>query len=403
MNLLEIMLTSVRAKLSPLVTKFKMWLTPSFIKNKVLVKMRSFFLNLFNLKPRDENDYHAIGKWLVSRRLSYALVVGVAVLCASYIWITRPVSGSSQLPYKAYQYNALPLKFISDKVCILGKSGYTAYIGDVDQGVVAGKGTLYDPRGNMVYHGDFEGNAYNGQGTLYYPDGQVKYEGGFVDNLYEGEGSLNRQDGSLLYEGEFLKGERNGAGKLYGNSGEVVYTGNFKKDWISYQDMLGKTTGEMAEIYTGKRDIYQSDSSYCVAMKDIDAVYRGEDGSNSLDEEWKVSGVYVLNQQILLNGKLADTIPDVEAILGEPVYEGNTALSMTDEVALNLMAGKNPDGALFGKAAITLSDVYDDVFFVEDYDREYLAYLYIYESEGLVYTFFCRDKEDIFSFYMIES
>jgi carbohydrate-binding DOMON domain-containing protein len=85
------------------------------------------------------------------------------------------------------------------------------------------------------------------------------------------------------------------------------------------------------------------------------------------------------------------------------VYEGNTTLTECDEVALNKTSEIVGKDVLYGKASYKTEAVFDDVFELSDFDRQYTAYIYVYEKDGIIYTFFCKDKSAGFDFYMIES
>lgn len=355
---------------------------------------KEFFTNLIDMRPKDETDYCTFLGWMVSRKLAMTIVAAVIVLCGCFLWSSKPARLKSAHPYRTYQYDSLFLRFATGKARILGKSGYTAYIGDVDHGMVKGKGSLYDPQGNLVYEGEFDANAYNGEGKYYYKNTKLAYEGTFQDNLYSGEGKLYRESGALWYAGNFLQGQMTGEGELYNAAQEKIYAGNFQDNQILYQEMLGKSTQKAAEIYLGERQIFTGDKVYSVYMKDIDAVYFGADRSNTLEEDFRISGIYVLKSDF--------GHPPLQERLGSPIYEGNTFLTAEDQIALNLCCALSGRDVLYGKAGYQSSPVYDDVTEVYDFDKAYQAYIYVYEKEGIVYTFFCRDKNGGFDFYRME-
>lgn len=360
------------------------------------------FLKQFDIRPKDESDYYTFLGFLVSRKLAFAAVVTISVLCIMLLWTSRTNDSQSDSPYKTYRYNSIPLKFTTGRVEILAKSGYSAYIGDIDNGVVNGTGTLFNADGNVVYEGEFAANAYNGTGKYYYPNAQLAYEGEFKDNLYDGEGKLYRENGTLKYEGSFRQGYMEGAGKLHNAAQDVVYTGTFHRDRIVYQELIGKSTTQTAQMYTGAREVYKGETEYCVYMKDIDAIYYGADRSNTLEEDFKVSGLYVLKQDIYIGEICIGQISELPGALGTPIYEGNTLLEPKDEVALNKMCGLIDRDALYGKAKYKSEAVFDDVFELSNFEKDYLAYIYVYEKDGIVYTFFCRDRNAGFDFYMME-
>lgn len=385
----------------PILNKLKLLANKCFIRNKLLVRVRNFFFRLLDIRPRDERDYYPVLGWLVSRRLAVAMVVIVSVLCVGFLWSSKPDRTESDNPYKAYKYNSLMLKFTTGKVQILGKSGYMAYVGDVEEGTVRGRGTLYGPQGNIVYDGEFDANAYNGSGK-YYENSRLRYEGTFKDNQYEGEGKLYRDNEALWYEGGFHMGCMSGEGTLYDTFQAPVYKGRFQEDQIVYQELIGKGTVEVSGMYMGTREIFTADDVYAVYMKEIDAIYFGDDASNTLEEEFTVKGIYVLQPQVYLGGNVMEDIPQIREILGEPVYEGNTYLEPEDEIALNKACDLIGENVLYGRSGYKETPVYDDVTAVSEFDRDYQAYIYVYEDEGIVYTFFCKDKDAGFDFYRME-
>lgn len=364
--------------------------------------MKAILVHLLDMRPRDETDYCTFLFWQMSRKLALTLVVVISVCCVCLLWIAKPAKLRSGSAYRTYRYNALPLKFATGKVKILGKSGYTAYIGDVERGVVKGWGTLFDLQGRVVYEGEFDANAYNGEGTCYYENTLPAYEGAFRDNLYDGAGKLYREDGTLRYDGQFNRGYMEGEGTLYSTTQEEIYRGSFQNDQILYRELIGKSTTEAANRYLGEREVYTGDKVYCVYMKEIDAVYYGADRGNTLDEDFRVSGLYVLKPEITLEGNQIDQIPQLPEMLGTPVYEGNTYLEPVDEIALNLCCEAAGGEVLYGMAGYDSSRIFDDVTEVRDFDRNYQAYIYVYEKDDIVYTFFCKDKSAGFDFYRME-
>lgn len=402
MNIVEIMLTTIKAKLMPVLNKLKLLTNKSFIKNKLLVRIRNFFYKLFDVRPKSEEDYYSFLGWMISKRLAMAVVIIISVLCIGFLWGSKPNNLKSERPYKSYKYNSIPLKFTTGKVEILGRSRYTAYIGDVEKGIVKGKGSLYNPQGKLVYEGDFDANAYNGTGKLYYANSQIAYEGEFKDNLYDGTGKLYRENGTLKYEGDFHQGQMEGKGNLYNVSQEKVYEGTFQKNQIVYEELIGKDTSEVAQMYTGTREIYTGEDLYSVYMKDIAAIYFGNDRSNTLEEEFQVNGLYILNSSILIDGVQLNEIPQLQDVFGNPIYEGNTRLEKNDELALNKACELFGEGVLYGKADYKETSIYDDVTELSDFDKEYQVYIYVYEKDDIIYTFFCKDKNQSFDFYMME-
>ncbi len=365
-------------------------------------KAKETVKKLLDLRPENEDDYYGIGGFLVGRKLAFVLVIAAAAVFAlAAVSFIPDLVKEEEGVYRVYRYNSMELKFISDKVRILGKSGYTAYTGDVDKGEVTGEGILYAPDGHIVYSGSFDNNMYNGSGKRYYDNSMLWYEGNFKDNLFDGEGTMYREDGTVWYSGDFLQGNMEGEGQLYGKRGQPVYQGTFVRNDILFKELLGKSTSQVSGMYTGETVVYESGTEYCVCMEDIDALYFGDTDENKLDGEIQVSGVYVLSDSVVFHSEKAGNIRDVRRILGEPLYEGNTALSLKDKAAL-LEACKRQKDVLYGKLEkIVTKAVFDDVYEITNEGEEYLVYLYVFKQEDTVYTFFCRDRNDDFAFYMI--
>lgn len=369
-----------------------------------LEKIRDFFSDIVPVRPRNEADYYSFFGWQVSKGLAVILAVGMCISCSVFLCGQLSfASGNSPDgdACKTYRYNSIPLRFASGKAEILAKSGYTAYVGDVEDGVVKGQGKLYGKQGNLVYEGSFDANKFNGDGKLYFPNGQLRYEGKFQDNLYIGGGKMFREDGTLKYEGNFAHGCMEGAGTLYNATQEAVYSGSFQNDRILYQELLGKEAAEVSGMYTGRRKVYTGAEAYCVYMEEIDAIYFGADRSNTLDETFEVSGLYVLAQDIVLNGETVSETDDIKKFLDPPVYEGNTLLEAKDELALNRTCDLLGRDALYGRAQLEETPVFDDVAELSGYQKDYQAYIYVYEKDHILYTFFCRNKSEGFDFYMI--
>jgi len=201
-NLLSVLISSIKAKITSLVSRVRYWTSINFIKAVILTKVRNALSHIFEIKPRDKNDYYPLFGYLVSKRLARAIIVVVGILCLCYfVWVNPIVNivDGMESGEKIYSYNSLPLRFIKGNVKIKAKSGYVAYEGNVEDGYVAGYGRLYDADGGMIYKGNFERNQYSGQGTLYYPVGQTQYEGEFKGNVFEGVGTLYRENGTRKY------------------------------------------------------------------------------------------------------------------------------------------------------------------------------------------------------------
>lgn len=403
-NLLQIMMATVRAKLMPLWIKLRLFTSPAFIKTRVLVKVREFFSRLLDVRPRHKRDYYGVFNWLISKRLAFSVVVALGLCATLYIAFTVPEgfwSGKSDGGISTYKYRAIPLKFHSGSVKILARTGYVAYEGEVDRGVAAGHGTLYAEDGSTVYEGQFANNMYNGNGTRYYPDGTPQYVGGFTDNEFNGAGAYFRPNGTMEYQGDYALGQRTGAGTLYNSVGDPVYQGKFLKNEISYVEFLARPTSDVTSLYSGATEIYQSDEEYCVDMPEIDAIYSVKDGSYTLENEWTVDRIYVLKNQIPLAGGTCTTVRQLQAELGLPLYYGTSWVNLPEVVASNRLAKAQPDRVI--PVEVETSDLLENVHSVSGYDRNAQIYLYTFECEGLLYTFYFTEAgASEFIMYAIE-
>lgn len=401
-NLFRLLLASARAKVMPLWIKLRMWTSPAFLKAQVLVRIREFFSKLLDVRPRNKRDYYPVFHWLVSKRLAFALAIGVGLVSVLYISAMVPVGlWKSGGGVPTYRYRSIPLKFHQGTVNILGKGGYVAYTGEVKDGAANGQGTLYDANGSTVYSGEFADSMYNGQGTLYYPNGSPHYVGGFTDNEYNGTGSSYRPNGTMEYSGDYAGGDRTGSGTLYDGVGSPVFQGSFVRGEIVYHDFLTRPTSQVPELYSGDSQVYQSDREYCVTMPDIDAVYAVKDGSNTLDNQWTVDRVYVLRRSVPLEDGACSNLRELTEAMGQPLYFGTAWVNLPEAVAWNQAARKDPDHMT--KIQIDAAAGLEDVFDVSGYDQDFQIYIYTFRQNELLYTFyFTGAGESEFVMYAIE-
>lgn len=380
--------------------KFMLWKNKQNIRSKVGKVLHKQLQKSLEFRPKDFKDYYRIGRWMVSRRLAWVFVLAAGCVSILYLAMIKPVRlfGEKDV-YPTYRYNAIPLKFHKGQVKILGKSGYTAYIGEVKKGRAEGRGTLYNREGDIVYQGEFAANQYQGQGELNYAGNLLRYQGEFQKNLFHGAGSLYRKNGNLEYQGTFYQGKKQGQGTLYGDTETAVYQGKFQADEIVYEELLGKTTTQASEMYTGSRKIFSLEDEICAALLDIEAVYCGK-AKEALKEEWTITGVYVLKDYFRIGGQKITKISELTDCFGEPAYEGYTEVSFSEAVALNQLANVTD---CFGAAVeMTGSKVFSDVEQIQSYDDTYSLYLTAYTDETCQYLFFSDKRREEFFFYLME-
>ena len=198
-NLFTVLISTIKSRFSAITSKLKLWTSWNFIRSRIITKIRQFFAKLFDVKPKDKDDYYTVFRWMISKKLAYSAVIILGVVSIWYIVSVKSTFANlgDSGPIRTYKYNSMQLRMAKDKVKILGKSGYLAYEGDVDKGYVTGNGTLYGLEGNLVYQGQFEKNKYEGVGKYYYENGNLCYEGDFHDNLFEGVGRQYRESGAI--------------------------------------------------------------------------------------------------------------------------------------------------------------------------------------------------------------
>lgn len=402
MNLFQSFFTALKSRFSSLVSKIRLFFNWNFLKTQIFTRIRNFFIMLLDVRPKHKRDYYSVGRWLVSKRLVFLIVIVIGLLSLWYVVANvSSMKNEGGKVAKTYYYNNALLRFAKGNVRIKAKSGYIAYEGDVKDGFVTGNGTLYNKNGGLVYKGAFSENKFQGQGTDYYENGAMRYSGNFTNNLYYGSGKFYRSDGSLEYSGEFEEGMKNGAGELYDTASSMVYTGNFSYDSIVYSDLLGVTTEEVSEKYKGKRIVYNDNDYFAVMMPDISAMYIGNPSNDSLDGKMTTKSIYVLKDYFSFGKSKAVTIEEVRQLLGGETYQGNSEVIMPEAVAINYLNDISRGQVMKGSVEISQTKTLDDVFTVNSFDKTYEVYLYSFEKGGLRYDFVTADRDGGFAFYSI--
>lgn len=400
-SLLQLLIANIKARIVPLVAKFKQWTSWNFIRTRLLAGIQNAFTKLLNIRPRHKKDYYEIFGWMVSRRLAMALVVITGVVSIYYLVNVRHLQNAVMGEgIKTYSCQSVMLRFASGKVRIKGKSGYLAYEGEVKDGGTNGYGVLYNPEGTVVYRGNFENSQYQGSGERYYDNGSMMYSGEFQANQFEGSGKLYRENGSLEYSGTFVMNKKEGEGKLYDDGSTAIYNGNFHQDQIVYSDLLGKKLSDIPEIYTGTRLLYDDTQEFAVVMEQINAMYQGGGESDRMDGETLVEKVSVLNGTFYTGSKECTTIDEVQDYFGAEDFEGNSEISMPEAVALNWMVRNR--GLEAQAVDMTVNSDYSDYQEITGYDSSRLVYIHAFRKDGLLYSFICPDRTGGFWFYSIE-
>ncbi len=404
-NLFTVLFSTIKSKAAGIVSKLKLWLSWNYIRSRGIAKIRDFFFRMLDIRPKHKNDYYTVFGWMISKRLAYAILMIVGVLSIWYISANTKVFSrfTSNGGIRTYDYDSVMLRMAKNQVRIKAKSGYVAYVGEVEKGYVTGAGNLYSPDGVLLYTGNFLKNQYEGDGSQYYTDGTLHYIGTFHENLYEGVGKLYREDGTEEYDGQFWRGMKEGAGQLYDAGGNEIFQGNFSADQIVYSDMLGKSAEEIREMYKGKQILYEGADptvgNPSVLMPGIGAIYEAVSDGGAADDTAKAAAVYVLSDTFRSGTTTAEDISDLHDMFGEPIYEGNSVITLPEAVAVNVLNSNKH--ALNGKVSMESTENFSDDIIVDSIDGNYSVYIYSYRRGDLIYSFVCKGKGGRFEFYSI--
>ncbi|MCR5236169.1 MAG: hypothetical protein K6E34_03065 [Lachnospiraceae bacterium] len=404
-NLFNVLFSTIKSRFAAIVSKLRLWLSWNYVRTRVIGGIRDFFYKLLDVKPKNKSDYFTVFGWMISKRLAYTAIIIIGVLSLWYIGATTKIYDklTQHGGLRTYSYNSVLLRLAKDKVRIKAKSGYIAYEGDVSKGYVTGQGTLYSPNNIMLYNGAFEKNRYEGEGSQYYDSGALHYTGNFHENLYEGEGKLYREDGTEEYEGTFFAGMKEGHGKLVDGGNNAIYDGNFSADEIVYSELLGKSADEIRAMYFGKQILYEENpdmgSDSVMYLKDINCMYLAQSDGSAADDSSKATQVVVLKDVFRSGTTEASDIQSLKAMLGDPIYEGNSAVILPEAIAINIMNDNRR--TINGKVEMDVTEVYSDDIIVNSFDSDYPVYVYSFERGGLVYSFVCKERGGKFAFYEI--
>ena len=406
-NLLKVLFSAIKAKIVPLWTRFKLFTNKTFLQSRVITVIRKFFVKIFNVKPRDKKDYFTFRRWMVSRRLCYAITLALGILSLYFIFvIAKPFgskSGSSD-GYKVYKYNSQLLKLQDGNVKIKAKGGYIAYVGAVKKGYCEGEGSLYNKSGSLVYQGNFSESKYSGKGTLYYASGQAKYIGEFENNLFNGEGTYYRSNGSKEYVGEFVNGKKQGTGSLCDTGNNTVFTGLFSNDSLVYSQILGKKPSEISsDMYFGSNVIYTYGDQNFIHMADINAMYVNSNSDTSIEEEGNIELMYVLDDSFTYGENVITDIESLTATFGQPDFQGNSYLTVADALAVHLLEESGSDKLGNYSSSLEHEALYDEYQEITSYNASQETYIYRYNVDGITYEFYFTSKYgDLFMYSMAD-
>jgi hypothetical protein len=124
------------------------------------------------------------------------------------------------------------------------------YLGELKNGAMHGKGTLYRFDGGVIT-GEFKNGGVDGIATWTFPNGDV-YEGQFINDYINGKGTYVYKNGDK-YIGERKQGIANGKGTLVKANGDK-YVGEFKEDKLHGKILVTYSNGnkEIINFINGK-------------------------------------------------------------------------------------------------------------------------------------------------------
>tara|TARA_B100000401_G_C52801400_1_gene718766 strand:- start:452 stop:1729 length:1278 start_codon:yes stop_codon:yes gene_type:complete len=162
-----------------------------------------------------------------------------------------------------------------DGIGILKRNNKLFYKGEFKDGVITGKGELYNDKETIMYNGDFINGKFDGKGILYNSNGELlytgewykgekdgygllynpnisksipKYDGYWKNNMFNGEGKLNEKNAKRI--GYFENNKQEGNGTF--NDGIRKYTGLFKNHMFNgYGDLIVNDNNKIIYNYSG--------------------------------------------------------------------------------------------------------------------------------------------------------
>ena len=134
-------------------------------------------------------------------------------------------------------------------------------------------------------------------------------------------------------------------------------------------------------------------------LKDINCMYLAQSDGSAADDSSKATQVVVLKDVFRSGTTEASDIQSLKAMLGDPIYEGNSAVILPEAIAINIMNDNRR--TINGKVEMDVTEVYSDDIIVNSFDSDYPVYVYSFERGGLVYSFVCRERGGKFAFYEI--
>lgn len=239
------------------------------------------------------------------------------------------------------------------------EAGVKVYEGTFLEDVFEGKGIIYED-GVKVYEGQLSDSVPNGRGTSFTDTG-VLYSGEFEDGLYSGEGTLYTQAGDLLYKGGFSEGLYSGEGTVFFSGGEKRYEGQFQDGSMSGEGILYREDGSVhykgsfdEDAFSGPGKLYLEDNRGYIEAEFVD----GEaDGVIS----WYVDGKLWYAGEA--DGLVPDGYGEIYLRSGKLVYAGQMDRGTVDGQWLLTLSAEELRQA-FGDASVEERPSGDGGFYI---------------------------------------
>ena len=404
MNIFEVFKNSANKKLKPKLRKNTTQYNKKAIQGKMMKQADSFFTKMMDFRPSTEEDYYKVGWWMVSKKLASFGILLCLLIIIFYFTVISPVSlfGTSEDGIRIYSYDSVPLRLVSGVVKIKDAEENIAFEGRVDAGRANGEGKLFYPgtERKLLYEGNFVDSQYNGTGMLYYENGMICYEGEFRENEYNGIGTLYRQNGSKMYEGEFMDGLADGMLNYYSSSGRLISTGTYSKGMLLYTSLLGNSSMDITESYKGKTNVYYNNEIFLVELEEIGAVYGDDSEQSILQNSAVAANIYVTAEECYMGGFVCHSIEEVKKIAGTPVYEGWVEPEIQELVALSSKQENHNAFNLFN--AVSFKEELSGIYELTEYSVDFMLYMYVFQYEGVQYTFYCEAENSNFVMYLLQ-
>lgn len=262
---------SIEKVLKPIVAPFighimKAILTVGRLPKLAIIKFQQMMRKMLQTRESSLKNYVLLGSYYISKRLLLFILLFILVLLF-FIFVRPPAIVNKWL-------NRVPvLQEKSPKLTTFSGSGKVVdpkkkearYVGELVDGLYAGKGKLYHDNGVLAYEGEFDKGQKTGNGALYDEQGHLVYKGAFTSDVYNGAGTLYDDKQKMIYTGEFQNGKFGGAGKLFAPNGDLLYDGAFSSGMYNGVGKLfssggiAQYEGEFAgSLYNGAGKLFDS-------------------------------------------------------------------------------------------------------------------------------------------------